>query len=111
MPCPSFERAYGFRLRQDQIPALAGGNTAATLRAAARGPVRRETPPWPTPRTARSPVLGVVLLADPLRAQIVFQPAPVIPAPPRCSRRTPPWQQWLGQVFSRLDLSTLRCAG
>src|SRR5205807_2174387 len=34
---PAFERTYGFQLRADQMLTLSGGNTAATLRAAAEG--------------------------------------------------------------------------
>src|SRR6185503_8908493 len=34
---PAFEATYGFQLRADQLLTLSGGNTAATLRAAAEG--------------------------------------------------------------------------
>ena len=34
---PAFEQTYGFHLRSDQLLTLSGGNTAATLRAAAEG--------------------------------------------------------------------------
>ncbi|HTT81157.1 MAG TPA: glycine betaine ABC transporter substrate-binding protein, partial [Stellaceae bacterium] len=34
---PAFEKTYGFHLRADQLLTLSGGNTAATLRAAAEG--------------------------------------------------------------------------
>jgi osmoprotectant transport system substrate-binding protein len=32
---PSFEKAYGFKLKQDQLVVLSGGDTAATIKAAA----------------------------------------------------------------------------
>ena len=32
---PAFQEAYGFKLESDQLLILSGGNTAATLRAAA----------------------------------------------------------------------------
>ena len=34
---PAFQGAYGFKLRQDQILTLAGGDTAVTIKAAAEG--------------------------------------------------------------------------
>ena len=34
---PAFQRTYGFELKQSQLLVLAGGNTSATLRAAAEG--------------------------------------------------------------------------
>jgi len=34
---PAFEATYGFRLKDAQLLTLSGGNTSATLRAAAEG--------------------------------------------------------------------------
>ena len=50
---PAFEATYGFRLSDQQLLTLSGGNTAATLRAAAEQ-CRASTPRWPTAPTGRS---------------------------------------------------------
>lgn len=50
---PAFEKAYGFKLGQDQLPSLAGGDTAVTIVPLPSKPLalmRR----WLTALTARS---------------------------------------------------------
>ena len=102
---PAFERAYGFKLGQSQILALAGGDTAATIRAAAEGLSGIDAAMAYTTDGAID-ALGLVLLADPLHAQIVFQPAPVVRA--AVLRAQPDMAAWLGAVFARLTLPVLR---
>ncbi len=74
---PAFEHAYGFRLRQDQVLMLAGGDTSATLRAAAEG-LSGVNAAMSYGTDGALGTLGLTLLADPRHAQIVFQPAPVV---------------------------------
>jgi osmoprotectant transport system substrate-binding protein len=102
---PAFERAYGFRLRQDQMIALAGGDTAATIRAAAEG-ISCINAAMAYTTDGAIDALGLVLLADPLHAQIVFQPAPVIRAGALLA--CPGIEPWLAEVFARLTLPVLR---
>ena len=102
---PSFEHAYGFRLRQDQLLMLAGGDTAATLRAAAEHLSGINAAMCYGTDGALQP-LGLVLLDDPRHAQIVFQPAPVIRAPVLAAH--PQIADWLAPVFSRLTRPVLQ---
>ncbi|WP_434631228.1 glycine betaine ABC transporter substrate-binding protein OsmF [Chromobacterium sp. CV08] len=102
---PAFQNAYGFKLRQDQLLALAGGDTSATVKAAAEqtsgvnaamaygtdGPVA---------------ALGLVALADPKGVQPVYAPTPVIRAD--ALARHPDIAAWLKPVFQSLDEATLQ---
>lgn len=74
---PAFQSAYGFRLTQDQLLILSGGNTAATIRAAAEGSSGvNAAMAYGTDGALAE--LGLVVLADTKGAQIVFNPAPVV---------------------------------
>ncbi|WP_046168125.1 ABC transporter substrate-binding protein [Chromobacterium vaccinii] len=102
---PAFQNAYGFKLRQDQLLALAGGDTSATIKAAAEqtsgvnaamaygtdGPVA---------------ALGLVALADPKGVQPVYAPTPIIRAD--ALARHPEIAAWLKPVFQSLDEATLQ---
>lgn len=74
---PSFQRAYDFTLDQEQLLVLSGGNTAATIRAAANN----------TSGTNAAMVYGtdgaiaaadLKVMDDTRGVQMVYQPAPVI---------------------------------
>ena len=102
---PAFQAAYGFKLTQDQLLTLAGGDTAVTIKAAAEqtsgvngamaygtdGPVA---------------ALGLVILDDPQGVQPVYAPAPVIRA--EVLDRQPRIAAVLGLVFKTLDGPTLQ---
>ncbi|MEO2216960.1 ABC transporter substrate-binding protein [Chromobacterium vaccinii] len=102
---PAFQNAYGFKLRQDQLLALAGGDTSATIKAAAEqtsgvnaamaygtdGPVA---------------ALGLVALTDPKGVQPVYAPTPIIRADALV--RHPDIAAWLKPVFQSLDEATLQ---
>ncbi|WP_269212235.1 glycine betaine ABC transporter substrate-binding protein OsmF [Chromobacterium piscinae] len=102
---PAFQNAYGFKLRQDQLLALAGGDTSATIKAAAEqtsgvnaamaygtdGPVA---------------ALGLVALGDPKGVQPVYAPTPIIRAD--ALSRHPEIAAWLKPVFQSLDEATLQ---
>ena len=102
---PAFQAAYGFKLKQDQLLTLAGGDTAVTIKAAAEqtsgvnaamaygtdGPVA---------------ALGLVILDDPLGVQPVYAPAPVIRA--EALARQPRIASLLAPVFKSLDGPTLQ---
>ncbi len=102
---PAFQTAYGFKLKQSQLLTLAGGDTAATTRAAAEqtsgvnaamaygtdGPVA---------------ALGLVILEDNLAVQAVYAPAPVLRAD--VLAREPRIAPLLAPVFAALDAPTLQ---
>jgi osmoprotectant transport system substrate-binding protein len=102
---PAFQAAYNFKLKQDQLLVLAGGDTATTIKAAAEqtsgvnaamaygtdGPVA---------------ALGLQILDDSQGVQPVYAPAPVVRA--EVLARQPKIAQLLEPVFSSLDGPTLQ---
>lgn len=102
---PAFEKAYDFKLDQDQLLSLAGGDTAVTIKAAAQqtsgvnaamaygtdGPVA---------------ALGLQTLSDPQGVQPIYAPAPVVREP--VLKEYPQMAQWLQPVFASLDAKTLQ---
>jgi osmoprotectant transport system substrate-binding protein len=102
---PSFEKTYGFRLQQDQILVLAGGNTAATERAAAEQ-TSGVNAAMAYGTDGALAALGLVVMEDPKGAQIVYQPAPLVRA--SVLDKHPAIKDALEPVFASLDLSTLQ---
>ncbi|EPL8198132.1 glycine betaine ABC transporter substrate-binding protein OsmF [Klebsiella aerogenes] len=102
---PAFEKAYGFKLNQNQLLSLAGGDTAVTIKAAAQqtsgvnaamaygtdGPVA---------------ALGLQTLSDPKGVQPIYAPAPVVRD--AVLKAYPQMAQWLEPVFASLDEKTLQ---
>ena len=74
---PAFEKTYGFHLRSEQLLTLSGGNTAATLRAAAEG-ISGVDAAMAYGTDGEMAALGLEALCDDKGAQIVYAPAPVI---------------------------------
>jgi osmoprotectant transport system substrate-binding protein len=74
---PAFEKAYGFKLARGQLLNLIGGNTSATLRAAAEN-ISGVNAAMAYTTDGALAVLQLQLLADDKHAQTVYQPAPVI---------------------------------
>ena len=68
---PAFEKAYGFKLSRGQLLALIGGNTAATLRAAAEG-ISGVNAAMAYATDGALAVLQLQLLADDKHAQTVY---------------------------------------
>jgi len=102
---PAFEKAYGFTLRRRQMLVLAGGDTAATLRAAADG-TDGVNAAMAYGTDGALATLGLVTLADDKHVQVVYRPAPVIRA--AVLDRNPTIPALLGPVFSDLSLAALR---
>lgn len=102
---PSYEKTYGFQLRQDQVLVLAGGNTAATERAAAEQTSGVNTAMAYGTDGALA-ALGLVVMSDPKGAQIVYEPAPVVRA--SILEKHPAIKAVLEPVFASLDLTTLQ---
>ncbi|EKK3984436.1 ABC transporter substrate-binding protein [Cronobacter sakazakii] len=102
---PAFEKAYQFKLNQDQMLSLAGGDTAVTIKAAAQqtsgvnaamaygtdGPVA---------------ALGLQTLTDPKGVQPVYAPAPVVRE--AVLKAYPDMPQWFEPVFKALNEKTLQ---
>lgn len=102
---PAFQAAYGFKLGADQLLLLAGGDTAATIKAAAEqtsgvnaamaygtdGPVA---------------ALNLLVLTDPKGVQPVYAPAPVVRA--EVLARQPKIATLLAPLFKTLDTTTLQ---
>ena len=74
---PAFEKTYGFRLRSEQLLTLSGGNTAATLRAAAEA-ISGVNAGMAYGTDGALAALGLTALCDDKGAQIVYAPAPVV---------------------------------
>ncbi|HWD58974.1 MAG TPA: ABC transporter substrate-binding protein [Stellaceae bacterium] len=77
---PAFEAAYGFHLSGDQLLTLSGGNTAATLRAAAEQ-ISGVNAAMAYGTDGAIAALGLEALCDDKHAQVVYAPAPVIREP------------------------------
>lgn len=102
---PAFQEAYGFELSEDQLLVLSGGNTAATMRAAAQ-----QTSGVNAAMTYGTDggigALGLVVLEDTLGVQPVYQPAPVVRQ--SVLDTYPQIETLLGPLFEALDLETLQ---
>jgi osmoprotectant transport system substrate-binding protein len=102
---PAFQAAYGFKLRQDQLLVLAGGDTAATIKAAAeRTSGVNAAMAYGTDGALAA--LGLVVLADPKGIQPVYAPAPIVRAD--ALARSPRIRDLLAPVFATLDDKTLQ---
>ena len=102
---PAFEKTYGFRLRSQQLLTLSGGNTAATLRAAAEGNSGVNAA-MAYGTDGGLAALGLTALCDDKGAQIVYAPAPV--AREAVLNEHPQIAAALDAVFASLTLTTLQ---
>lgn len=102
---PSFEAAYDFRLGLDRIISLPGGDTSVTARAAAQG-ISGVNAGMVYGTDGTLSALDLVVMSDPLGAQIVYEVAPVIRA--EALDRYPAIRPALARVFAGLDAPTLR---
>ena len=74
---PKFQAVYGFTLKPDQLVTLSGGDTAATIAAAAQQTSGVNAAMVYGTDGAIAPS-GLVVLADDLGVQPVYEPAPII---------------------------------
>nr|WP_246512971.1 ABC transporter substrate-binding protein [Azospirillum picis] len=102
---PSFQQTYGFAMRPDQLLVLAGGDTAATIRAAAEGTSDVNTAMVYGTDGAIA-ALDLVVMQDTKGAQMVYEPAPTVRAP--VLEANPKIRDLLTPVFASLDAQTLR---
>jgi osmoprotectant transport system substrate-binding protein len=101
----AFENAYGFRLKPDQLIALAGGNTAQTESAAAKG-TDGANAAMAYGTDGGLDALKLVVLADPKGAQPVYEPAPIFRA--EVMEKYPEIPGIVNPVFRTLDEETLQ---
>jgi osmoprotectant transport system substrate-binding protein len=102
---PAFEATYGFRLSDEQLLTLSGGNTAATLRAAAEE-MSGVNAAMAYGTDGALAALGLVALRDDRGAQIVYAPAPVVRE--AVLQEHPEMRAVLDPVFATLTLETLQ---
>jgi osmoprotectant transport system substrate-binding protein len=102
---PAFQSAYGFKLAQDQLLTLSGGDTAATIRAAAEG-TSGVNAGMAYGTDGALAALGLVVLDDTKHAQVVYEPAPVVREP--VLQAHPEIATALDPVFASLTLETLQ---
>ena len=102
---PAFEETYGFHLKAQQLLTLSGGNTAATLRAAAEG-ISGVDAAMAYGTDGALAALGLVALCDDKGAQIVYAPAPVVRQAVLDAH--PGIAAVLNPIFATLTLKTLQ---
>jgi len=102
---PAFQAAYGFKLGQDQILTLAGGDTAVTIKAAAEG-TSGVNGAMAYGTDGALAALGLVIMDDPRGIQPIYAPAPIVRAD--VLSRHPAIKDALAPVFSSLDTPTLQ---
>ncbi len=102
---PAFQKAYGFALKPDQLLVLSGGDTSATIKAAAEG----------TDGVNAAMVYGTdgaigaagrVVLDDDKAVQPVYAPTPIVRE--AVLKAHPEIADALKPVFASLDLETLQ---
>jgi osmoprotectant transport system substrate-binding protein len=102
---PAFEKTYGFQLKDSQLLTLSGGNTAATLRAAAEK-MSGVNAAMAYGTDGALSALGLVALRDDKGAQTVYRPAPVVRG--EVLKRYPQLPSLLDPVFETLTRRRLQ---
>lgn len=102
---PAFQAAYGFTLRPDQLVQLSGGDTAATIAAAAQQTSGVNAAMVYGTDGGIAPA-GLVVMADDKEVEPVYQPAPIVRAP--VLEEHPEIAAVLEPVFSGLTLEVLQ---
>ncbi|MGH8009227.1 MAG: glycine betaine ABC transporter substrate-binding protein OsmF [Candidatus Binatia bacterium] len=102
---PAFQTAYSFTLKPDQLITLSGGDTAATIAAAANQTNGANAAMVYGTDGGIAPS-GLVVLEDDKHVQPVYQPAPIIRED--VLKKNPKIEELLKPVFEKLDLTTLQ---
>jgi len=102
---PKFQTVYGFTLQPEQLVTLSGGDTAATIAAAANQTDGVNAAMVYGTDGAIAPS-GLVVLQDDKGVQPVYQPAPIIRE--AVLNQYPQIKDVLAPVFAKLDLVTLQ---
>jgi osmoprotectant transport system substrate-binding protein len=102
---PSFERAYGFKLSPDQLITLSGGDTAATIQAAARQ-TNGVNAAMVYGTDGGIAATGLLVMTDDKSVQPIYNPAPIIRE--EVLAQHPEIEQILQPVFESLSLEALQ---
>lgn len=102
---PAFQETYGFTMSPDQLVQLSGGDTAATIAAAAQQTSGVNAAMVYGTDGGIAPA-GLVVMEDDQGVQPVYQPAPIIRAEVLEAHPTIP--DILAPIFASLDLETLQ---
>ena len=102
---PAFQQTYGFTLKPDQLITLSGGDTAATIAAAANQTSGANAAMVYGTDGGIAPS-GLTVLEDDKGVQPVYQPAPIIRE--AVLKQYPQIETLLQPVFAKLDLETLQ---
>lgn len=102
---PAMEETYGFELSDGQMVVLSGGDTAATIQAAARG-TSGVNAAMVYGTDGGVGATGLVVMQDDKGVQPVYEPAPVVRA--EVLEEYPSIPDVLGPIFSGLDMETLQ---
>ncbi len=102
---PAFQTTYGFTMKPAQLITLSGGDTAATIAAAAKQTNNANAAMVYGTDGGIAPS-GLVVLEDDKHVQPVYQPAPIIRE--EVLKKNPNIEALLKPVFEKLDLATLQ---
>ncbi|MDS7595866.1 glycine betaine ABC transporter substrate-binding protein OsmF [Agrobacterium tumefaciens] len=102
---PAFQTTYGFTMKSAQLITLSGGDTAATIAAAANQTNNANAAMVYGTDGGIAPS-GLVVLEDDKHVQPVYQPAPIIRE--EVLKKHPDIEALLKPVFEKLDLATLQ---
>ncbi|WP_026619709.1 ABC transporter substrate-binding protein [Ensifer sp. WSM1721] len=102
---PAFQKAYSFELKPEQLITLSGGDTAATIAAAANQTNGANAAMVYGTDGGIAPS-GLVVLEDDKNVQPVYQPTPIIRE--AALKENPGIESLLKPVFEKLDLVTLQ---
>lgn len=102
---PAFQKAYGFTLGPDQLIVLSGGDTAATIQAAAQQ-TSGANAAMVYGTDGAIAFAGLTVLEDDKHVQPVYQPTPIIRE--AVLAQYPQIADLLAPAFSGLDLPTLQ---
>lgn len=102
---PAMQEAYGFELSADQTVVLSGGDTAATIQAAARG-TSGVNAAMAYGTDGGVGAAGLVVMADDKGVQPVYEPSPVVRD--EVLAEYPAIAEVLDPIFAGLDMATLQ---
>lgn len=102
---PAFQKTYDFRMKPEQLIVLSGGDTAATIKAAAEQTNGANAAMVYGTDGGIAPS-GLVVLEDNRNVQPVYAPAPIIRE--AALKENPKIAEILKPVFASLDLATLQ---
>jgi osmoprotectant transport system substrate-binding protein len=102
---PAFQKTYDFRMKPEQLIVLSGGDTAATIKAAAEQTSGANAAMVYGTDGGIAPS-GLVVLQDDKNVQPVYAPAPIVRE--AALKENPKIAEILKPIFASLDLATLQ---